>query len=113
QRPHHRHSRLPGHAGAAEAAGLVPRVPSPARPRCGAPGDSGGGGMTRSDEYAFLAAFASAMRHSESEHALDVLWREYSEQISALSREGQDELRRLRTERGRELMQAKKEPDHG
>jgi hypothetical protein len=60
--------------------------------------------MTQQQEYEFLAAFASAMRHSGSVRALETLWADYAEQIAACSQEGQAELRRLRAERSKELM---------
>jgi hypothetical protein len=63
--------------------------------------------MTREDEYAFLANLSGAMRHSGSVRALDALWDDYAEQISACSQEGRAELRRLRAEREREMMGTK------
>lgn len=60
--------------------------------------------MTRQDEYAFLAAFTSAMNHSGSVRALDVLWKDYAAQINACSPEGRKELCGLRARRSAELM---------
>lgn len=59
--------------------------------------------MTREDEYAFVAAFSSAMRHSADLYSLDKLWRDYSPEIEGVSREGRIELERLRARRSTEL----------
>lgn len=58
---------------------------------------------SRSDEYQFIAILTSAMRRSEDRRALGILWADYREKVAGLSPEGQEELKRLRAAREREL----------